>query len=272
MNDLTPKSFRGLVEASAGSFLTNLLGSEEGARASARVGLAFAAAVRAAKKPQDLYRCSPESVSSAVAMSALTDLMPGGAMPLVWLIPRGGELQWMPSHRGLTVLAQRCGYIVRAVPVSHADQLEIEMGDVVKHVADPDSWPTSVSELRGVYVKITRMSDGASFGAPWLPSEAIAQRRKQGGPVWNQWPVEMAQKTAIRWAMARGYVPIEGIEMQQALEADKEPEPVKVSISAPVTEAANRLGLPDYGEPDTLDQTTDERERVHSETDSDTSA
>jgi recombinational DNA repair protein RecT len=38
--------------------------------------------------------------------------------------------------------------------------------------------------------------------------------------VWKAWPIEMAQKTAIKWACARGYVPIQSIEMATALAAD----------------------------------------------------
>ena len=69
-----------------------------------------------------------------------------------------------------------------------------------------------------------------------MPGSAIRKRAatRGAGPVWRSWPLEMASKTAIKWACARGFVPVESIELDQALAADTRaemaptPEPIEV--------------------------------------------
>ncbi len=89
MNDIAKKypNFDALVSGEARRHLIEVLGSEVGRRAAARVGLAFQSS--AARNPK-LYECHPDSVAAAVALSAMYDLMPGGPVPDVYLIPRGG--------------------------------------------------------------------------------------------------------------------------------------------------------------------------------------
>jgi len=218
--------YRGIVERLSMDYLGQRMGTEDGRRQGARFALAFATAARSSKDPDAFYRCKPESIAAAVSLSMETGLMPGGAMPAVWLIPRAGELQWMPSHRGLIQLAQAAGYQVRAVPVCHGDTIRIEGGEVVELVTDPDAWPTSLADLRGVAVYVSRISDGTRFAAAWVPGAAIVQRSKAkgSGPVWREWPIEMAIKSAIRFVFARGYVPVESVELDTAMRADMEPD------------------------------------------------
>src|SRR5688572_16404990 len=56
----------------------------------------------AARNP-DIYACSPASVGRAMALSALTGLVPGGPLPQVDLIPRRNkgnlELNWQIGFR-----------------------------------------------------------------------------------------------------------------------------------------------------------------------------
>lgn len=232
----TPRTLRGRVQAMAGSMLLDMVGEERATEAAARVGMAFAAAHRAARNPRDIERCSPESIAAAVALSALTGLMPGGAMPSVWLVPRGGDLQWMISHRGLMQLCRRAGYQLSAVPVSTSDHVVIEFGEVTEHRAEVGHEATGLDDLAGVIVSCRRLADGAILGRFWMPGSAVRKRAsaRGAGPVWKSWPLEMAQKTAIKWACARGLVPIESIELDQALGADTRaevgpaPEPVAV--------------------------------------------
>jgi recombinational DNA repair protein RecT len=204
--------------------------------------MAFGAAHRAARNPRDIERCSPESIASAVALSALTGLMPGGAMPSVWLVPRAGELQWMISHRGLTQLCRRAGYQLSTCVVGHHDHIVVEFGEVTEHRAKIGSEPLTLDHIAGVIVSCRRLADGAVLGRYWLPGADIRKRRNakdyKGRPMasktWDKWPMEMAQKTAIKWACARGLVPIESVELDNALAADTraemtpKPPPVEV--------------------------------------------
>ena len=223
-----PPTLRRRVQHMAGSMLTDLVGEERATEAAARVGMAFAAAHRSARNPRDIERCSPESIASAVAMSALTGLMPGGPMPSVWLVPRSGELQWMISHRGLTQLCRRAGYQLSTCVVGHHDHIVAEFGEVTEHRAEIGSEPSTLDDIAGVIVSCRRLADGAVLGRYWLPGADIRKRRNakdyKGRPMasktWDKWPMEMAQKTAIKWACARGLVPIESVELDNALAAD----------------------------------------------------
>ena len=237
-------TLRGRVQRMASAMLLDLVGEERATEAAARVGMAFAAAHRAARNPRDIERCSPESIASAVALSALTGLMPGGALPSVWLVPRSGELQWMISHRGLMSLCRRAGYQLSAVPVGQDDHIVIEYGEVTEHRAAVGEEPTGLDDLAGVIVSCRRLSDGAILGRYWLPASAIRKRAsaRGAGPVWRSWPLEMASKTAIKWACARGFVPVESIELDHALSADTRAEMAPPAPPVEVPRAA--LPLP----------------------------
>ena len=111
---LTPAQQYGRsVESLAMRELEKVLGSEEGKKAAARTALAFRATALA---NPTVYECDAGSVASCVAISALTNLMPGGPNPDCYLVPRRVKgqqtLNWMISHRGLQKLATRAGYTV----------------------------------------------------------------------------------------------------------------------------------------------------------------
>ena len=236
-------TMRQRVQTMAGAMLVDMVGEKRATESGARTALAFAAAHRAARDPAVIERCSPQSIAACVALSALTGLMPGGAMPSVWLVPRNGELQWMISHRGLTTLARRAGYQLSAVPVGKFDTIVVEYGEVIEHRADVGNAPSELRDLVGVIVSCKRLEDGAILGRYWLDGAAVRKRSnaRGAGPVWQKWPIEMAQKTAIKWACARGLVPIESIEMDQAVAADTRAEgPVTVQAT---TNAASAFGL-----------------------------
>ena len=243
-----PLSLRRRVERYASSMLLDMVGPDKAKEAAARVAMAFAAAHRSAKNPQDLERCTPESIAAAVAHSALADLMPGGAMPSCWLIPRGRELQWMISHRGLMTLSRRAGYQLSAVPVGMSDHVAVEYGEVTEHRAELGSEPQQLSELRGVIVVCKQIADGFVLGRYWVPGSYLQKcsRLRGAGPVWKAWPIEMAQKTAIKWACARGYVPIQSIEMATALAADAQTHDAAqpVEVERPQMQLASEVFAP----------------------------
>lgn len=204
--------FSDRVSSMANRFMGELMDSEQAKRSAGRIALAIRAAM--AYSP-DVVTCSIESVGYCVAMCALTELMPGGPMPHVYLIPRRAkgamELQWQISWRGMTELARRAGWRIRAITVDKDDVFTVRRGlheDLV-HEPDPDRSPT-YETLRGVYVVATHPTEPAAW--EWVPKALIERRRQvsqsRSGP-WTEWAVEMAQKTAIRYALGRGLVPLD---------------------------------------------------------------
>lgn len=209
------------VERVAAATLANS-DPERAREAAARVANAFYASVSAAKNPSAWANVSSQSVRAAVANSIATDLYPGGAMPTVYLVPQSGHLDWRITHRGLTELCRREGYEVRAVPVGLSDHLRVEAGLVVEHEQDPDAWPEGLADLRGVMVAVRRVNE-THTERHWVPRVVIEKRRKVSrmsdkGP-WRDWPVEMAQKTAILYLGQRGSLPI-STSMAKAMEAE----------------------------------------------------
>ena len=209
--------FGALVQRQSERLLGELLGTDEAKQIAAR--LAITLRQIAASAPA-IYDCEPASVAECVALSALSGLNPGGPLPHVYVVPRRikgvQRLQWMISWRGLAELARRSGYQVRAVPVHKADAFTLTMGlsPDIQH-APSDAWPPTVHEdLRGVYVVATEIETGRLVGFEWVSASVIEARRaksdswKSGYGPWKDWPVEMALKTAIRYAIQRGLVSI----------------------------------------------------------------
>lgn len=234
------RTLRQRAQALATQQLVELLGSEAGKAAAARCSLAYGAAVRAAKNPEALESCSDVSLASCLAMSALTGLMPGGPAPAVWLVPKKGELQWWISHRGIATLLLRAGYVVLPVAVHRNDVYRLAFGEVVEH--EPGEPPVALEDLAGVYLTIRRISDGAVLARPWLAVSAIERRRKAAlsDDIWRAWPVEMALKTALHYAFARGILPVESMELGMALEAEPHTDATPTAVASlvrPVTQA-----------------------------------
>ena len=205
--------FRNVVESKANDFLQAMVGTENGAAAAGRVALAFR---QAAQTNDRLYSCEPASVAQAVALSAMTGLMPGGPLPDVYLLPRGRNLQWQVSHRGFAKLAARNGVRLRTKAVFKDDVFNVIEGTEhsLEHVPDltaKQSWDALVA----VYV-VAHYPDGgkdfivirkADIEKRRANSDAY-QRNKTKSP-WGQWPIEMALKTGLRYAFARGIVPMD---------------------------------------------------------------
>ena len=220
------RAFRHTVQTVAMQYLAERAETPEGRAIATRFAMGFAAAATSARNPGDFYSANPASIAAAAAMSLDTGLVPGGAMPEVWLIPRGGSIQWMPSHRGLMRLARTAGYLVRAVVVHVADlgEVEIKDGEVSIASQDPALYVDQLSDVGGVAVFATDRTTGERIAAYWVPGDKIraAKNAGQGGQVWSKWPAEMAAKAAIKDAFARGYIPLESDELGAALAADPE--------------------------------------------------
>ena len=242
--------FKIVVANIARKMLMSLMGEERGKTAALRVAMSIQAALKSARDPGAIMNCSESSIGNCIALCALTDLMPGGANPSVYLVPQAArkgeqpELQWRINHRGLATLARRGGYSVLPVPVALEDYLEVDCGEVVKHVPDNVTqtpyWTADDCNLAGVIVVIKDIKQCVTLFKLWVPFAVIRQRRAKSkmsdsGP-WAEWPIAMAQGAAIREAAARGALPVDSLELNEALAAEDQADaPMVVEASATVT-------------------------------------
>jgi len=183
-------------------------------RARAQMRVAFSADAQGA-----LLECTGESIARAIALSAMTGLMPGGPKPDVWLIPRrnkhkGGalEVNWQLSFRGFIRLARRAGWDLEPVLVFEGERFEIEEGSSPRltHVVSLDverTWAT----LRYGYIRVFREAQRAAAKVAFLTKAQIQQRRDkaQDQNIWNEWPLEMALKTLCNYAGNREMFPLD---------------------------------------------------------------
>lgn len=235
--------FRATVASTAKSFLVDLVGEERARDAAGRMMVALRQL--GLTNPQ-LYQCTQESIAQAIAMCALTGLMPGGAYPGCYLIPRKmrakiGDtwqdvlrMNWQMSWRGMLTLAKRAGWDVRCYPVHRGEPFEIAYDPAPRPVyrPSPDVSVTRWEDLRGCVVYATHRESGQAESI-WVPIDIIESRRaasdswaradadfraweangqKGKAPqpsVWHTWPIEMAMKAAIRYAVSRGLVPLD---------------------------------------------------------------
>lgn len=274
---MTPdQRFAQRVDAMAKRQCARLLGTERGQQAAQRITMAILGAMQTARSPQAFHDATDLSLADCIALSAQTGLLPGGPNPSVYLVPqaaRRGEppaLQWRITHRGLCVLAYRAGFALRAVPVHVDDHLTVSLGEVLDHTAAAESWPESLAELRGVAVIVRDLARGQDVIRAWVPAVVIDRRRRtsRDGSVWEAWPIEMAQKTAIKYAFARGSVPIDSPELSEALAGDSRADIIDTQAeSAAPTARPSRIpsaaALPDHGEvPDLEAEVASLRESV----------
>lgn len=228
------------------SMLKNWVGEERAKEATGRISVALSASASAAKDPTDFYQCTPQSVAKVIAISALTGIMPStGATALAYAIPRRprkGEppqLQYQLSHRGINALANRAGMHMVAIPISVSDTIDVEeSGDVVVKARDLDNPPASEEDLRGVMVVVRRLDTGKVICNGWVAKKLINARRegsdsfkfaerkgnewaKDSSP-WHVWYVEQAMKTAMHYAIGRGWCVVDDTEAIRALKADQE--------------------------------------------------
>mgnify|MGYP004448952377 CR=1 FL=1 len=238
--------FRNVVELKASDFLQSMVGTENGAKAAGMVALAFRQAAQANDR---LYSCEPASVAQAVALSAITGLMPGGPLPDVYLLPRGNQLQWQVSHRGFAKLAGRNGVRLRTKAVFDSDTFSVQEGTDPKlvHVPDLDA-EQSWDSLIAVYV-VAHYPDGqkdfvvirkADIEKRRANSDAWKRNAKRSP--WGTWPIEMALKTGIRYAIARGIVPLDDDATAAYMHDGQNDAPTEAAVVEPVVEEANEPG------------------------------
>lgn len=242
--------FRKTTVTMAASLLKDWVGEERAKEATGRIAAAISASAAAAKDPKDFYDCTPASVATCVAVSALTGIMPStGSAALAYVVPQrpraneAPQLSYMLSHRGLNALARRCGQTMLAIPISHTDKIEAdEDGDVRIVSRDIDNPPMKYEELRGVVIVVKQLDSGLTVMRGWVPKKLIDARKnvsrsaKSSYSPWSTWPIEMCQKTAMHYAVTRGWCVIDDTEAVRALSVDTESDfdsgTIEGSISA----------------------------------------
>lgn len=241
-----PETFRTKAISIALDCLSDMVGEERAKEAAGRVATALAVSESTASDPKAFHNCTQKSIGAVVAIAALTGIYPStGATALAYAIPRSprkGEppqLTYMLSHRGINALANRAGSHMVAIPISYTDKIKTtDTGDVTVESMDLDNPPTKEDELRGVIVQVKRIDSGMLICSGWVPKKLILERRegsdgyryaekpgnewaKSNNP-WHKWFVPMAMKTAMHYAIARGWCVIDDTEAQRALDADVE--------------------------------------------------
>lgn len=239
-----PPAFRHLITRIATELLSDWVGEAVAGEAVGRIAAAMSSAAAAAKKPEDFYTCTPASVANCVAIGALTGIMPStGAGALAYLIPRSprrGEqkqLHFELSHRGLNAMAGRSGQTMIAIPVSYFDDVGITCdGEATIRNIDIDNPPTEYEEIRGVVIVVKRIESGITICRGWVPKKIIDKRRaesdsynfaekpgndwaKDSDP-WHKWPVEMAMKAAMHYAVNRGWCVIDDTSAVRAMASE----------------------------------------------------
>lgn len=236
--------FRQLAGKIANSLLRDWVGEERAGEATGRISAALAAAAASAKNPADFYACTPQSIGQCIAIAALTSIMPGvGSTALAYLIPRRPRKNEQPqlnfwfSHRGLAALAARGGTALISVAVSTGDKITIRGGEVSVLDQDPDDPPMEWDELRGVMVVVKRLENGLIVHRGWVSKRVLERRRdasdtyqwaekqdkdwaKETSP-WHRWPVEMAMKAAMHYAISRGWCVIDDTAATKALSVEQ---------------------------------------------------
>lgn len=234
--------FRSETTRYATSILSDWVGEDRANEAIGRISVALSAAAASAKNPNDFYACTPGSVASVIAISALTGIMVGsGPTALAYAIPRRprkGEtpqLTYQLSHRGMNALAGRADRIMIPIPISTSDEIMIDdSGDVKILSRDFDNPPTSEEDLRGIVLVVKVASTGSILMRQWVPKKLINERRavsdsyqyaesndwaKKSDP-WHKWYIEQAMKTAMHYAISRGWCVIDDTASARAFAAD----------------------------------------------------
>lgn len=218
-----------VVKKAAESFQAALPVSVDRAEIGRTMDRMIAAFRSIAASNQTIYECTPESVGRAISLSALTGLYPGGVRPDVYLIPRnnkvklpGGRevwrktLDWQLSFHGCVTIANRAGLMVEAVLVYDGDHFEWTQGLNPNIEHRPRLGNRTYDHCVGAYC----VYRGAGIeGFVVMDRGQLDKRRavsdswKKGYGPWKDWPDEMAQKTVIKYASARGIIPSEMSEV-----------------------------------------------------------
>jgi recombination protein RecT len=179
-------------------------------------------AITAITRTPKLAQCDQASFFGALLTLSQYGIEPDGRR--AHLIPfenrkRGvTECQLIIDYKGLAELAMRSGLVsyLHADTVCEADQFEVNLGEITKHVID---YRKPRGEVYAAYA-VCRFKDGATKAEVMTREEveAIRKRSRAGtsGPWVTDW-AEMAKKTAFR--RLSKWLPLSA-DLRQAIEVD----------------------------------------------------
>jgi len=126
-----------------------------------------------------------------------------------------------------------------------------------QRVALNTGFKRAVSNL-AMQTMVKALGDEEGARVEWMPASEVFKRRAMSDSYngrkpefspWTKWPMEMARKTALKWAFARGLISMEPAE-RAAVSMETEQEIVEIPPPQTVSEKAEALGLPEDIEPD----------------------
>lgn len=164
------------------------------------------------------WRTTKASLATALYVSAAEGLLPGLDG---WFVPFGPEVVWMRNHKGVLKLVRRAKTVEEDIFV----QCVME-GDEFEYWEDEEGphWKFTNGEMLGrqrgpgiigAFLRAFPRGSKRSIFV-YLPWSEIDKRRKASmarnkgkeTPAWKQWTPEMAMKTVILYAVARGMLPV----------------------------------------------------------------
>tara|TARA_R100000808_G_C2143489_1_gene151257 strand:+ start:1178 stop:1912 length:735 start_codon:yes stop_codon:yes gene_type:complete len=181
------------------------------------------------QKNPKLSKCSRSSFAIACMAVTTAGLDPSPEKQLVYLIPRGGEMEVMIGYKGLMDIALKCG--AKDIRAEVVKQSEEENGDF-QFTREPHPSLTHNGRINrsgpvvGAYCVVT-MEDGRYLQAV-ISREDIERARAcaygggKSGP-WKDHFEQMAKKTAIRALLRSGRVPLTS-KLAEVLSLDEEQE------------------------------------------------
>lgn len=187
-NDTTTAmdNFKAQTAHDALTLMRDMFGEDRAREAAQHVAVAFRSLARVNPK---VAECTRASVAQCLAMCALTRLMPGGAMPGVYLIPRSRrvqdsrgnwgsvqELNFQIGFRGLLQLAQRAGYTLAAYPVYIGAPVKLDHDGRLVIPEAPQRPVRTWENLIGVTVTI-HTTRGEYLGCQFVAVDLIEARR-----------------------------------------------------------------------------------------------
>ena len=168
-------------------------------------------AVIAAMKNSELTRCTAESIYTAVATVAVSELTLNPALQLCSLVPRGKkqdngqyvkEATLVVEYKGMIEILMRSGSVknIRAACVFDCDDFDYSLGtgdnDFIKH--KPTLNRNKEAKIIAAY-SIATLADGQEV--KHLMDKNKIDKHKEVATtkmIWNAWEEEMAIKTVIR--------------------------------------------------------------------------
>ena len=146
-----------------------------------------------------LRACSRESIYLALLACAVTGLEPGALKGEAYLVPFGGQAQFMVGWRGIVKQARRAGIRgIHANVVRERDVFGIDLGTANTIVHRPGNGD------RGDVIGAYAIADvGGHFENEYMDRDDLERIRRVAeargkSPAWKDWPDQMARKSPIR--------------------------------------------------------------------------